>query len=110
MVISAALLAGSGMGYSVYQGEQARKQQKKALDLQKQEQAKAEARAISAQRRSEMEQAAINRKKPDVNALLKASQDAGKAGAASTMLTGPAGVNPDDMRVNARSTPTLLGT
>lgn len=37
--------------------------------------------------------AAANRKRPDVNAILAAAQEASKTGAASTMLTGPRGAN-----------------
>lgn len=115
--IALGALAAGGLGYSVYSGEQARKEQKQALKLQKQEQSRAEARALSNERRAEQEYAAANRKKPDVNALLRAAQEAGKAGAASTMLTGPGGTELDSGLVTTSSTsnrgasktPTLLG-
>lgn len=114
--IALGALAAGALGYSVYSGEQGRREQKQALKLQKQEQSRAEARAISDQRRAEQELAAANRKKPDVNALLRAAQEAGKAGAASTMLTGPGGTNLETGLVGTPSaaaprskTPTLLG-
>jgi len=86
-------LAAASTGYSIYAGEQGRKQQKAALRQQEAAQRQAEARALSQQRSSEQAMAAANRKRPDVNAILAAAQEASKTGSASTMLTGPRGAN-----------------
>lgn len=93
-------------GYSVYSGEKGRKAQKNALRSQEQAQKQAEARAMSQQRSSEQQLAMANRKRPDISAIMQASEEAGSMGAAGTMLTGPKGVNPDDLTMAKTS---LLG-
>lgn len=108
---TAAILAAAGAmaaqtGYSIYAGEKGRKQQKSAMRAQEQAQQQAEARALSQQRSSEQAMAAANRKKPNISAIMQAAQEAGNQGAASTMLTGPKGVNPDDLDMAKTS---LLG-
>ncbi len=62
--------------------------------------------ARSAQRRSEMAQAAANRRQPDIGGILRGAEQGAMGGPASTMLTGPTGVNPQDLALG-RST--LLG-
>ena len=93
-----AALAGSTAA-SLYQGEQQRKAGSRAA-TQAREAAEASANdATRAQNKA-------NAKMPDVNALLAAAQAAGKGGAGSTMLTGPAGVDPAALTLGKS---TLLG-
>lgn len=89
MAITGAVAAVAALGNSVYQGEQQRKQQIKALRSQEQAQKEATNNAMSQQRMSEEAMRKANRKTPDVNQILK---DQGIQGA-STMLTGPMGIN-----------------
>jgi hypothetical protein len=46
-------------------------------------------------------------KKPDTNAILSAAEQAGKAGASSTMLTGTSGVDVSQLGLGKKNT--LLG-
>lgn len=103
---AAATAMAAQTGYSIYAGEKGAKAQKNAMRRQEQAQKQAEARALSQQRSSEQAMAAANRKKPDISAIMQAAQEAGNQGAASTMLTGPKGVNPDDLDMAKTS---LLG-
>jgi len=47
-----------------------------------------------------------NQKRPDTSAILGAAQQAGKAGASGTMLTGPTGIDPSTLQLGKS---TLLG-
>lgn len=106
LTIAAIALGAGAMGGSIYQGEQGKKQQKQSLRMQEQQMREAEARATSQQRRSEQEMARANAKKPDISAIMQAAQEASKAGAAGTMLTGPRGVDPNALQLGRTS---LLG-
>lgn len=106
LTIAAIALGAGAFGSSIYQGEQGRKAQKRSLREQTQAQQMAESRAISQQRRSEQEMAKANAKKPDISAIMSAAQEASKAGGASTMLTGPRGVDPNTLQLGKT---TLLG-
>lgn len=89
--IIATAVAGS-TAVSLYQGEQARKAQNKAAN----------------QARSEADQAfnRANPKKPNVAEMLYGNQAAGSAGAGSTMVTGPQGIDPSTLSLGKT---TLLG-
>jgi hypothetical protein len=89
MAITGSIAAVAALGSSVYQGEQQRKEQKEALRSQERGMREASDRAQQQQRMSEEAMNKANRKKPDVNQILK---DQGIVGA-STMLTGPMGVS-----------------
>jgi uncharacterized protein HemX len=89
MAITGSIAAVAALGSSVYQGEQQRKEQKEALRSQERGMLEASNRAQQQQRMSEEAMNKANRKKPDVNQILK---DQGIVGA-STMLTGPMGVS-----------------
>jgi transcription initiation factor TFIID subunit TAF12 len=106
LTIAAIALGAGAMGGSIYSGEQGKKQQKQSLRMQQQQQREAEARATSQQRRSEQEMARANAKKPDISAIMQAAQESSRAGAASTMLTGPRGVDPNALQLGRTS---LLG-
>ena len=89
MAITGSIAAVAALGSSVYQGEQQRKEQKEALRSQERGMREASDRAQQQQRMSEGAMNKANRKKPDVNQILR---DQGIVGA-STMLTGPMGVS-----------------
>lgn len=98
--------AAAGTGYSVYAGEQGKKAQEDAM--RKQEAAQAEA-AKQAQLQTEASMGAMraaNRRAPDVAGIMQAAQESGGGGPAGTMLTGPMGVNPQDLQLGRSS---LLG-
>lgn len=102
----AAAAAVAGTAYSVVAGEDAKKQQKKAMESQERAQAQQLAQTQAQQRRSEMAMNAANRRQPDVGGIMeRAGQQAG-GGPSSTMLTGPGGVDPTQLSLG-RST--LLG-
>lgn len=85
--ITAAVTAVVGTGYSIYAGERAADQQKKA---------QAEAKEAAQKQANQADQAfnSANKKKPDVNALLANNQAAGDmGGGGATMLTGPMGID-----------------
>lgn len=104
-IIGAAIAGAVGTGASIIAGEQGRKQQKAALGEQQRAQEQQAARASMQQRRSEQRMAGAARREPDVQGIMAAAQETA-GGPTSTMLTGPMGVNPQDLNLG-RST--LLG-
>lgn len=108
---TAAYLIGAGVaaaaaGGAAVQGHQQSVASKNARQGQKEAQADAKARALSQQRQNEQAQAAANRKTPDAGSLLQEEQAAALSGAGSTLLTGPAGVDPARLKLGRN---TLLG-
>ena len=104
--IVAVSVAAAATGYSIYAGEQGKKAQQDAM--RKQEAAQAEA-AKQAKLQTEQSQAAMraaNRRAPDVAGIMQAAQESAQGGPSSTMLTGPMGVNPQDLQLGRSS---LLG-
>lgn len=100
---TAALLIGAAaIGGTIYQGQQQREAAKQAVRSQEKAQQQAQSEAIRQRRENEMALNKANRKQPDLLGLLEAEQAAGKAGSASTMLTGR-------RRTGLGSPPTLLG-
>jgi len=106
MAIAAAAAAVSALGLGIYQGQQADKQQRRALHSQEQAQREASNRATSQQRASAMEEARLNQKKPNTNSILAGEQAAAGKGAGATMLTGASGVDPSKLLLGKTS---LLG-
>lgn len=104
--IAAGAGAAASLGYGIYAGEKANKAQKQALKSQERTQAEARAMAERQQRSSEEAINRANRKAPDVNAILKAAQEAGTKGMSTSMLTGSRGVDPATLNL---SRSTLLG-
>lgn len=84
-------------GSAIYQGTEQRKSSKRSLARQREAQDAATREAISAKRQKEMTERAANRKTPDVSALLGEEQRRGGLGAPSTMLTGPTGVQRNNL-------------
>lgn len=104
VITAAAVVAATATtAYSVYQGQKQAEAQKDALKDQKTAQKQAEAQARTQQRQSEMAVNAANQKQPDMNAIQRAAQSGGMTG---TMLTGPAGVDPNSLSLGKS---TLLG-
>lgn len=96
-VAAAAAVAGVGMSYANGQ------EQKKTAEAARQ-QAQQNADKQAAQADQDFNRA--NQKKPDTIGALSAAQQAGKAGASGTMLTGPQGVDPSALSLGKN---TLLG-
>ncbi len=104
--VAGAAAAAGGLGYSMYAGERADKAQKQALGEQRQAQQQAAAQAASQQRRSAQAMAAANRRQPNMGEIMAGAAEGAGGGPTSTMLTGPTGVNPQDLALGRSS---LLG-
>ena len=89
-----------GTGYSIYAGEQARKDQSRA-------QGDAKNAALKQEKLQEEANNRANAKHPDVNAIMAAAQQSAKGGTSGTMLTGPAGIDPSALQLGKSS---LLGS
>lgn len=105
-IAASAAAAAAGTGYSVYAGQRADKAQKQALGEQREAQQQAAAQAASQQRRSAQAMAAANRRQPNMGEIMAGAAEGAGGGPTSTMLTGPTGVNPQDMALGRSS---LLG-
>jgi uncharacterized protein HemX len=104
--VAAATAAAAGTGYAIYSGERADEAQKQALGEQRQAQNQAAAQAASQQRRSAQAMAAANRRQPNMGEIMAGAAEGAGGGPTSTMLTGPTGVNPQDLALGRSS---LLG-
>lgn len=90
----------AGTAYSIFAGEKASKSQDKA---QRQATAAASAQAKAA----DEAQNKANQRRPDTSAIMAAAQQSGMSGQSGTMLTGPAGVGQDALKLGKS---TLLGS
>lgn len=99
MGVTAAVAAVVGTAYTVYSGE-------RAADAQSSAQNEARANAEKQATAADQAQNKANQKKPDTSAILSAAGQAGKVGESSTMLTGPMGVNANQLNLGKN---TLLG-
>lgn len=97
-VMAAAAVAGVAMTYM--NGQEAKKGQAAAMAQAKDAALKQEQAADQANNRA-------NQKSPDTTAIMSAAQQAGKAGASGTMLTGPTGVDQSQLSLGKS---TLLGS
>lgn len=104
MAVTAAIAAVASTGYSIYSGEQQKKQQEKSLQMQEQANKQAVDTAKKQESAAEQNVNAANRKQADVSSILAAAQESG--GADRTLLTGPAGVDPNQLALGKS---TLLG-
>lgn len=98
--ITAVSIMAAGAGYSIYAGEQARKQQSSA-------QGDAKNAALKQEKLQEEANNKANAKRPNVNAIMAAAQQSAKGGIGGTMLTGPAGIDPSALQLGKSS---LLGS
>jgi hypothetical protein len=104
--VTGAAAGAAGLGYGIYAGERGAAAQEKAMKKQQQAQTEQAAQARSQQRQSEMAMAAANRRQPNIAGIMEGAAEGGAGGPASTMLTGPMGVNPQDLQLGRSS---LLG-
>ncbi len=106
---AAAIGAGAaaiGTGVSAASAMQGQQAQQDAARQQKKAQNQATAAAASQQRQSEMAINAANRRSPDVSSIMAGASKAASGGPSGTMLTGPAGVDPNSLALGRSS---LLG-
>ncbi len=96
-VMAAAAVAGTVIAY-----QNGQDQKDAANRASQQAQANAEKQATAADQAMNR----ANQKKPDTSAILSAAGQAGKAGESGTMLTGPMGVNANQLNLGKS---TLLG-
>lgn len=106
MGVTAAVAAVVGTTYSVYQGEEAKKQQNRALQMQAQANEQARTTAERQQATAEQNMAKANQKRPDTASILSEAGQAARGGAAGTMLTGTTGIDPSQLTLGKN---TLLG-
>jgi len=106
LAAAGAAAAAAGTGYAIYAGEQGKKSQQAAMRQQEAAQAQAAAQARSQTRKSQQAMAAANRVEPSVEGIMQAAQESAQGGPSATMLTGPMGVNPQDLQLGRTS---LLG-
>jgi hypothetical protein len=99
-----AATAAAGTGYAISAGESGKKAQQQAMTEQRTAQQAAAAQARSQQRQSQQAMAAATRAQPDVAGIMQ--QAGAEGGPSTTMLTGPMGVNPQDLQLGRQ---TLLG-
>lgn len=104
--IGAAAAVG-GTAYSIVNGQSQLGNQKKQLVAQNTAQGKAEAQAVSNQRKAEVAQNEVNKKTPDIASILSRAASSSRTGVGSTMLTGPSGVNTASLNLGKSS---LLGS
>ena len=104
-LIGMAASAAAGTGYSVAAGESGKRAQKRAMQQQQEAQSQEAAKARRMERASSQRMAMANRQEADVSAIMAAAQEPA-GGASGTMLTGPAGVSPQDLNLGRTS---LLG-
>lgn len=97
--VAAVVIGGISTAYQIYSGEENRKQQERAQD-------EARRNAQENARQADIANNRANQKKADVNALMKANQEAASAGGSSTMLTGPGGIDTASLNLGKN---TLLG-
>ncbi|SDC69428.1 hypothetical protein SAMN05428966_102130 [Massilia sp. PDC64] len=95
-------LAAGAVGSTALNAYTGNKQAKAQRDATNQATANAKATATAAEQANNK----ANQKKPDSDALLSANLTAGQNGQASTMLTGPAGIDPSTLTLGKT---TLLG-
>jgi hypothetical protein len=99
-----AAAAAAGTGYAISAGESGKKAQQQAMNEQRTAQQAMAAQARSQQRQSQQAMAAATRAQPDVAGIMQ--QAGAEGGPTTTMLTGPMGVNPQDLQLGRQ---TLLG-
>lgn len=93
----AAVAAAAVAATSVYQGQRQEKLQKQAIRQQEQLNAQANIERLAQRRQNEMEMRRVNRRKPDVEQLLFATENTN--GYADDLLTGPGGVAPSNLKL-----------
>jgi hypothetical protein len=106
MGVTAAVAAVVGTTYAVYSGEQAKDRQKEGLRQQEAAQTQQLAQAKEAAATSQQNINKANQRRPDTQAVMADATAAGAGGASGTMLTGPQGIDPQQLALGKN---TLLG-
>ena len=113
MVFGGALVMPIIAGATVYtavtaknQADEAKRAQDKALAVQKQANVQAKQQGEALIEQEQMAYNAANKKSADISAISDKSKLSAKGGPAGTMLTGPMGVDPDELNLGKN---TLLG-
>ena len=106
MGVTAAVAAVVGTTYAVYSGEEQKKQQKEAMRQQEVAQTQQLAQAKEAASTSQQNINKANQRRPDTQAIMADTQMASGSGASGTMLTGPQGIDPQQLALGKN---TLLG-
>jgi hypothetical protein len=106
MGVTAAVAAVVGTTYAVYSGEEAKKTQKQAMQRQEvaQTQQLEQAKEVAATSQQNINKA--NQRRPDTKAVMADAEMAGTGGGSGTMLTGPQGIDPQQLALGKN---TLLG-
>jgi hypothetical protein len=103
---TAAVAAVVGATYSVYSGEEAKKQQEKALRQQESAQTQQLTQAKEEAETSQQNINKANQRRPDTQAVMADASMGAAGGASGTMLTGPQGIDPQQLALGKN---TLLG-
>jgi len=106
MGVTAAVAAVVGTTYAVYSGEQAKDRQKDAMRQQEVAQTQQLTQAKEAAATSQQNINKANQRRPDTQAVMADAGMAGAGGASGTMLTGPQGIDPQQLALGKN---TLLG-
>ena len=96
---AATYIAAASLAYNVYSGE-------RTADAQKKASAQAVKQASDAATAADQATNRANPKRPDLAAMLTGNSTAARAGQSGTMLTGPAGIDPNALKLGKS---TLLG-
>jgi BioD-like phosphotransacetylase family protein len=106
MGVTAAVAAVVGTTYAVYSGEEAKKDRK---EMARQQEAANVQTLAETKKQTETSQQEINRanqRRPDTQAAMANAEMATGGGASGTMLTGPQGIDPQQLALGKN---TLLG-
>lgn len=105
---SAGALGAASLGLSFLESRKQRKEQKRALASQERSQREATARAAAESRAQSRERRRLNRRKPEVGALLRDEQAAARRGPGATVLSTSGGAGRSALMLGGQST--LLGS
>lgn len=106
MAVTAVVVAGVGTAYAIHSGEEAKKDRREMMRNQEAAQTQ---QLAETKKQTETSQQNINRanqRRPDTQAAMENAAMAGGAGGSGTMLTGPQGVDPNQLALGKN---TLLG-
>lgn len=106
MGVTAAVAAVVGTTYAVYSGEQAKDRQKEAMRQQETAQRQQLEQATKQAETSQQNINKANQRRADTAAVMADTQMASGGGASGTMLTGPQGIDPQQLALGKN---TLLG-
>jgi DNA-directed RNA polymerase beta subunit len=106
MGVTAAVAAVVGTTYAVYSGEEAKKDRQDMMRKQEVAQTQQLAETKQQTQTSQQNINRANQRRPDSQASMDMAATAGGGGASGTMLTGPQGIDPQQLALGKN---TLLG-